>query len=332
MLYNNFIDKINIFCIGGNGGHGKISFLKKQKKIGKPNGGNGGKGGDIIFFYDYNLFSFYNLKNKYIYKAYNGFNGMSNCKNGKNGKDYLINIPHNTIIKYKKKNKNKILIKKNKKKKEIKFFLGGKGGKGNYYFKSSSNQKSRKYTLGEKGKKILIKLKLRFKIDIGIIGLPNTGKTTFFSKITNSKPKIDYYNFTTIIPNIGIYKIKEKKFIIIDFPALIANSYKGKGLGSKYIKRYIKTCKKVFIFLFNYTLKKIKEEIKIIKKEICFYKINIKKNFFFFLSKYDLLKKNNIKKIKNYFFKKKYKFYLFSNKNKNKKNINIINNILLNKN
>ncbi|MDH3004670.1 MAG: 50S ribosome-binding GTPase [Candidatus Shikimatogenerans sp. JK-2022] len=325
MFYTNFINNINIICKSGNGGHGCVHFFRKNKKIGKPDGGNGGNGGNIIFIGNKNLLYLYNFKKKY--KALNGKNGMYNCKTGKNGLNCFIYVPLNTIISYSNNNiKNKIIIKKDKEKKII--LLGGKGGKGNYYYKNSYYQKSKKYSLGEKGKTLLINLKLKTKIEIGIIGNPNSGKSTLLSKLTSTIPKISNYNFTTITPNIGIYKNLSKNFLIMDTPAIIKNSFYGKGIGSKYIN-FLKYSKILLIVISVNNKKDFIKKYLIIKKEINYYiNINKIKKKIFILTK---LEKINIKKLynlKKILLKKKKKFFIFyKNKDINKLK-NIINKYL----
>ncbi|WGH28167.1 MAG: Obg family GTPase CgtA [Candidatus Shikimatogenerans bostrichidophilus] len=317
MLLNNFIDKIYINCISGNGGNGIIHFnKKKKKKIGKPDGGNGGRGGNIIILGNKNINNLYNFKKNY--KANNGEQGKNNCKNGKNGKDCIINVPIGSKIIY---NNKKFKINNNKKKKII--LLGGNGGKGNNYYKSSKNQKSKIYSKGEKGKKLLIYLIFKLKIDISIIGLPNTGKSTILSLITKSKPKINNYFFTSLVPNIGIYKIKNiynKKYIIMDIPAIIKNCYKGKGLGNRYLK-YIKNNKIILIIINCKNIKNFYKQYNIIKYELLKSKIKLKKKkIIFIISKSDKITNKNISNITNNLIKK-YNFYFFSKKNKIKKNI-----------
>ncbi|WGH26164.1 MAG: 50S ribosome-binding GTPase [Candidatus Shikimatogenerans bostrichidophilus] len=321
MLFNNFIDNIIIYCISGNGGNGKVHFKKKNKKIGKPDGGNGGKGGDIILKGNKNLNSLFLLKKKYIYKACNGLNGMKNCKTGKDGKNCIINVPINTIIKYDKK---KIIIKNNNQKKKI--LLGGKGGKGNFFFKNSKNQKTIKFSKGENGIKKKINIILNIKIDISIIGLPNTGKSTILSLITKSKPKINNYLFTTIIPNFGIYIKKKniyiKKYKIIDLPGIIKNSYKGKGIGNYYLK-YIKYNKILLIVINCKNLKEYYNQYNILKKEIKKSKIKInKKKIIIIISKYDCINNKNKKILKYNIKKKNNNLCFFSIYKKKKKNIN----------
>ncbi|MDH3004296.1 MAG: Obg family GTPase CgtA [Candidatus Shikimatogenerans sp. JK-2022] len=309
MLYKNFINKIYIICKSGNGGHGCVHFLRNFKKIGKPDGGNGGNGGNIIFIGNNNLFTLYNFKFKKFYKANNGKNGKNNCKTGKNGKDCIIYVPLYTLITYLYKNEKKsIIIKKHNQKKIL--LYGGKGGKGNNFYKSSKDQKSKKYSLGKKGKKILIKLELKIKIDVTLIGYPNTGKSTILSKLTNTKPKIGNYDYTTIIPNIGVYNINYNNYLIMDIPAIIENTYLCKGVGSKYIN-YLNNNKLILIVIVINKIKNILKNYNIIKKEINFYNIKIN-NKIIILSKYDYIKKKNKKIIKKYFKKNKINYCFFS--------------------
>ncbi|MDH3003750.1 MAG: 50S ribosome-binding GTPase [Candidatus Shikimatogenerans sp. JK-2022] len=319
MLYNNIIDKKKIYCISGKGGNGIIHFNKKNKKLGKPDGGNGGDGGDVIIIGNNNINNLYNINN--TYKAYNGYNGKKNCKTGKKGKNIIIYVPLNIKIKI----KNKIFnIKRNKQSKII--IKGGKGGKGNYYYKNSKNQKSRKYSKGKKGKSLFIYLILKLNIDIMIIGLPNTGKSTILSLITNTKPKIDNYYFTTLIPNIGIYKIKkyiykQNKFIIMDTPSIYNNIYNNKKLNNKYIKKYIKNIKLLLIIINFINIKIFYKEYIKIKKILLKNNININnKNKLFVFNKINYIKKKNLLKIKNK-LKYNYNYCFFTIKKNLKKNI-----------
>ncbi|WOX79446.1 GTPase [Candidatus Shikimatogenerans bostrichidophilus] len=311
MLFNNFIDYINVICISGKGGNGKVHFTYNNKKIGKPDGGNGGNGGNIIFISDKNMFTLFNIK-KY-YKAYNGENGKNNCKTGKNGKNCIIKIPIGT--KLIKKN-NKINFNKNNIRKII--LLGGKGGKGNNFYKKSNDQKTKKYTNGKNGIKTNIKLILNIKVDIGIVGFPNTGKSTILSLLTKNKPNIDNYNFTTITPNLGIYKNNKKyNIIIMDLPAIIEKSYKGKGIGNKYL-RHIKKHKLLLLVINLNSIKEFIYQLITLKKELKKSNVKIYKNkTIIIISKIDNLNKKLIN-IVSYYLKKKNYYYCFFSKKKQK--------------
>ncbi|WOX79181.1 GTPase [Candidatus Shikimatogenerans bostrichidophilus] len=321
MLFNNLIDNINVICISGNGGNGKVHFTYKNKKIGKPDGGNGGNGGNIIFISDKNIFTLFNIKK--IYKAYNGENGKNNCKTGKNGKNCIIKIPIGTKLIYIDKNKiKKINFNKNNIRKII--LLGGNGGKGNYFYKKSNDQKTKKYTNGKKGINKNIKLILNIKVDIGIVGFPNTGKSTILSLLTNNKPNIDNYNFTTITPNLGIYNnYKKYNIIIMDLPAIIEKSYKGKGIGNKYL-RHIKNYKLLLLVINYISIKDFIYQLITLKKEL--YKSNVKinkKKTIIILSKSDKLNKKLINIVSNFLKKNKY-YYCFFSKKKKKLYLNLI--------
>ncbi len=306
-------NKIKLILISGNGGNGIISFYRnKFITKGGPDGGNGGKGGNIFFTTDNNINSLNYLKNKKKIVAENGHNGGKNNRTGKKGKSIHIKIPINTKITILKKKKKIIYLKKNKK--TILIVKGGKQGIGNNKFKSSTNRTPLKYTKGQKGKKIKIKIKQIYKYDIGIIGLPNSGKSSLFKKLTSNKTKIKNYLFTTLYPQIGILKNKNKniKFSLVDTPALIKGSYKKKnGLGIKFLE-YIINCKILLhIIEINTNINIIIKNIKIINNELNYYnkKIKNKKQWLIF-NKYDLIKYKNIKKK----IKKKLKYIKFNKK------------------
>ncbi|WMC20258.1 MAG: Obg family GTPase CgtA [Enterobacteriaceae bacterium PSpyr] len=309
-----FIDEANILIIAGKGGDGCISF-RREKYIpyGGPNGGNGGNGGNIYICANKNINTLMHLNFKKIYKAEDGKNGKSNLCTGKNGKKLNIYVPIGTIVKDKINNKilGKIFINN----KKILLAKGGTRGLGNNYFKSSTNRTPYKKTNGKLGEKKNINLELLLLADVGLIGLPNSGKSTFINIISSAKPKIDSYPFTTIKPYLGAVYIKNKQtFIIADIPGLIKNASKGKGLGYKFLK-HIKHCKLLLLFLDiePYNKLNIILNIKIIINELTKYDIKLlKKPCWLIFNKIDLIinKKidniiiNIIKKIKwknNYF-------------------------------
>ncbi len=306
----NYIYKVKIKLISGKGGNGIISFYRnKYINKGGPDGGDGGKGGNIYLLTNKNIDSLNHLKNKKKIKSENGKNGKKNNCTGKNGKSLYIEIPINTKITITKNNKI-YLIKKN----NIKFLItkGGKGGIGNNKFKSSINRTPFKCTKGNKGEKLNIKLEKILYNDIGIIGLPNCGKSSIFKKLTSIKKiKIKKYPFTTLSPQIGIIKNKKKnrKFSIVDTPGIIKGSWKKKNnLSIKFLK-YIENCKIILhVIEINNNIKIILKNIKIIKKEIYNYNKKIYKiKQFLIFNKNDLKNKKLIKKINNIFIKTKYK-------------------------
>ncbi|MGX7586336.1 GTPase [Candidatus Karelsulcia muelleri] len=227
-MSSNFLDYLKIFCQSGDGGSGKIHFVKNRRsKRSLPDGGHGGHGGHIIIKGNKRLKSLNTLKHNI---AETGAIGGSNCKNGSNGKDVLIEVPLGTTIKD---INNNILLNIHKHKKPKVLLKGGKGGKGNSYshFRSYLDLK------GSPGKSNWLILELIIYAEVGIIGFPNSGKSTLISKLAALKPEIKAYPFTTTLPNLGIVKYnKWYTFIILEFPGLVKGSNIGKGLGIKFLK------------------------------------------------------------------------------------------------
>lgn len=257
-----FVDEVILLVCGGKGGDGCTSF-RREKYIpkGGPNGGNGGRGGNIYILSDKNI----NTLNKFQFKknfyAENGSSGKKNNCTGKNGKDLYITVPLGTKIIDQKNNNLVIDILKDKKK--ILIAKGGSFGLGNNHFKTSINRAPTKNTLGLKGEKRLIKLELIILADVGMLGFPNSGKSTLLSSISSAKPKIGNYPFTTLYPKLGVVNInKKEKFIIADIPGIIKNASKGSGLGIHFLK-HLERCKILLhiIDLSNYNVSFIIEEI-----------------------------------------------------------------------
>lgn len=292
-----FIDYIKIFCKSGNGGAGAIHFYRnKFIKKGGPDGGNGGNGGNIIFQGDKNISTLFTFKYNKYHKAENGNHGGKNRITGSSGKDKIIKVPLGTLIKNEKKKKIFQINKDGEKKILIK---GGKGGRGNWNFKNSIQQAPFYAQKGQKGKEICIILEFKIFSDVGIIGFPNSGKSTLLSVLTSAKPKIADYPFTTVIPNLGIIFFKNYLTItIIDIPGIIKGTVNGKGLGSLFF-RHIEYNK---ILLFIISAESSKEDI-IEKYNILLYEIKkynrffLKKKKILVISKSDLIKKNIKKEI-----------------------------------
>ncbi|MCS7179927.1 MAG: GTPase ObgE, partial [bacterium] len=238
-----FVDEAEIYIRSGKGGDGCIAF-RREKFVpkGGPWGGDGGKGGDIIFKAVKNkktLLDFHFQKHFY---AENGKPGSSNNKKGKDGDDLIIEVPCGTIIKEIKDGEEKILADLVKEGDYIIAAKGGKGGLGNTHFKSSTNQTPRIATKGERGEEKIIKLELKLIADVGIIGYPNSGKSTLLSKISKARPKIADYPFTTLEPNLGLVDLGDfRSFVVADIPGLIEGASKGKGLGIKFLKHIERT-------------------------------------------------------------------------------------------
>ena len=295
-----FLDQAKIFIASGNGGDGCASFRReKYIEYGGPNGGDGGKGGDIIFVVDENLNTLIDFRYQQHFKAKRGENGKGKNQTGADGKNLIIKVPPGTEI-YNE-DKSVLLYDLVEKNQKILFSRGGNGGLGNSHFKSSTNQAPRKFTKGEIGKEMWVWLSLKLFADIGIIGKPNAGKSTFLSKISNASPKIGDYPFTTINPVLGTVKRFDQEIVLADIPGLIEGAHEGKGLGDKFLA-HIERCK-ILLHLVDATDKDWQKNYETVRNEIIKYgkKIASKKEIIV-ISKADLFnsdKENVIKKVKN---------------------------------
>jgi GTP-binding protein len=251
------IDNAKIRIKSGGGGNGSVSF-RREKFVpkGGPNGGDGGKGGNVIFEADNSLSTLIDFRYKRIYNAENGHAGMGGDKTGKDGKDIIIRVPRGSIIKdYK---TGKILADLTEDRQTFVAVKGGKGGRGNAHFATSTNQTPRFAEPGIKGIEMEIEIELKLIADVGLVGLPNAGKSTLISKISAAKPKIADYPFTTLQPNLGIVKYKDfQSFVVADIPGLIEGAHTGKGLGIRFLKHIERT--KILVFLIDSTLISEKE-------------------------------------------------------------------------
>lgn len=275
-----FIDKVNITIKAGDGGNGCISFFPNN---GGPNGGHGGKGGDVYFQGDANLTSLDKLQWKKIWKAGNGNNGSSNQKNGHKGKDIIIRLPLGSEINYE-----DSIIHVNT---EEKFVLqtGGKGGLGNSYFVSSINRAPRIFTEGTKTDPVEITIILRLKADVGIVGMPNSGKSSFLNRVTNAKSKVADYAFSTLYPSLG----SKIGLIFVDVPGLIKGASQNKGLGHKFLSHVEKS--KILLLLVDISNNPL-ESLRILQHELFIYGLNQPQVICF--NKCEKLKKKHQKSIR----------------------------------
>ena len=298
-----FLDQVKIFVKAGSGGSGSAS-MRREKFIefGGPDGGDGGKGASIILKAERNLNTLIDYRYTQHFKAEKGQNGMSKNKTGRNGKNLYLNVPIGTQV-LEEDNKT-LLFDFKKEKEEFVIANGGRGGLGNTNFKSSTNRAPRKYTKGAQGEEFWIWLQLKTIADIGIVGLPNAGKSSLLAAITNANPKIANYKFTTLNPNLGVAKYYDKEITIADIPGLIEGAHTGVGLGIKFLK-HIERCK-TLIHMIDITEKNLNKSYMQIKKELGSYsKELLKKKEIIVLNKIDLLDKDSIKKIINNFQKNK---------------------------
>jgi GTP-binding protein len=237
----NFIDEIKIKVSAGDGGNGCVSF-RREKYVprGGPDGGHGGDGGNIIFKGDSSKHTLYDLNYLHIYKAERGQHGRGKDQNGKNGKDLIIKVPLGTVIKDAETHETIAEILYDGEEKVV--AKGGKGGRGNIAFATPTHRAPRYAEEGEKGEKRHLLLELKLVADVGIIGFPNAGKSTFISKVSAAKPKIADYPFTTLYPNLGVVKGKRlHSFVVADMPGLIEGASEGVGLGIRFLKHMERT-------------------------------------------------------------------------------------------
>ena len=299
-----FLDQAKIYIKAGDGGAGSASFRReKYIEFGGPDGGDGGNGGSIILESEENLNTLVDFRYRQHFKAETGKSGSKKNKTGAGGKDLILKVPVGTQI-YEEDN-NTLIYDLTKNKERFVVATGGKGGLGNTRFKSSTNRTPRKKTDGKKGEEFWIWLQLKVIADVGIIGLPNAGKSSFLSKCTKAKPKIANYPFTTINPNLGVLNINHKEIVLADIPGLIEGSHKGIGLGDRFL-RHIERCK-TLIHLIDISEKDILGNYLKIKSELSKYdKKILKKTEIIIFNKLDLIDMDSItKKLEN--FRKKIK-------------------------
>ena len=294
-----FLDQVKIFIKAGDGGSGSPSFRREKFiEFGGPDGGDGGKGGSVILTSERNLNTLIDYRYKQHFKAGRGGDGLGKNKTGKGGEDLYLKVPVGTQIL---EEDNKTLIFDfRKEKEEFLVASGGKGGFGNTRFKSSTNRAPKKFTKGRKGEEFWIWLQLKTIADIGIIGLPNAGKSSLLASITRANPKIANYKFTTINPNLGVVRYDDKEVTLADIPGLIEGAHQGVGLGIKFLK-HIERCKSL-VHLIDVNEEDLSEAYKQVRNELKKYsKDLIYKKEIVVLNKIDLIDKKTLKDKKNYF-------------------------------
>ncbi len=297
-----FLDQVKIYVKAGDGGSGSPSFRREKFiEFGGPDGGDGGKGGSVILRSERNLNTLIDYRYQQHHKAERGTDGAGKKRTGRSGRDLFLKVPVGTQV-FEEDNKTLIFDFK-KQGDDFVVANGGKGGLGNVRFKSATNRAPRKFTKGKKGEEFIIWLQLKTIAEIGIIGLPNAGKSSLLSVITSATPKIANYKFTTLNPNLGVAIYDNKEITIADIPGLVEGAHKGIGLGIKFLK-HIERCN-TLLHLIDITEKNLENNYNKIKKELKSYsKDLLKKKEIIVLNKIDLIEKNEVKKIVDSFSKK----------------------------
>ena len=289
-----FLDQVKIFVKAGDGGSGSPSFRREKFiEFGGPDGGDGGKGGSVILKAERNLNTLIDFRYQQHFKAERGGDGSGKNKTGRGGKTLVLKVPIGTQI-FEEDNKTVIYDFK-KENEEFVVAIGGKGGFGNTRFKSSTNRAPKKFTKGVIGEEYWIWLQLKTIADIGIIGLPNAGKSSLLASLTSANPKIANYKFTTLNPNLGVAMYDDKEITLADIPGLIEGAHNGTGLGIKFLK-HIERCK-TLLHLIDITEKDLIKSYKQVREELKKYSKDLlnKKELIVF-NKIDLIEKDQIKK------------------------------------
>ncbi len=297
-----FLDQAKIYVKAGDGGSGSASFRREKFiEFGGPDGGDGGKGGSIILKSERNLNTLIDYRYQQHHKGERGGGGAGKNRTGRGGENLILKVPIGTQV-FEEDNKTLIYDFKNEKE-EFVAANGGKGGLGNTRFKSSTNRAPRKFTKGTVGEEYVIWLQLKTIADIGIIGLPNAGKSSLLASITSATPKIANYKFTTLNPNLGVAVYDNKEITLADIPGLIEGAHTGIGLGIKFLK-HIERCK-TLIHLIDITEENIENLYKQVRNELGKYsKSLLKKDELIVLNKIDLIDKSKLNEKKNKFSKK----------------------------
>jgi GTP-binding protein len=238
---SNFIDRVKIYVRSGHGGPGVVAFRREAYvPKGGPSGGDGGKGGDVIIVADKQLGTLIDLKYQQNYWAEKGEQGRGKQQTGADGKEIVIRVPVGTLVC--EMETRAVIVDLDEDGKWYILARGGRGGKGNAFFKSATNQAPRHAQPGEPGEEFTLFLELKLLADVGLIGLPNAGKSTLISRISAAKPKIADYPFTTLTPVLGVVKPENRKgFVVADIPGLIENAHKGAGLGFEFLRHVERT-------------------------------------------------------------------------------------------
>ena len=288
MTDGNFVDYVKVHIASGNGGKGS-THLHREKYVAKggPDGGDGGRGGHVIIRSNPNLWTLVGFKHKQHFKAGHGDHGSKNRSTGADGEDVYVDVPLGTVVKDAE--TDEVLAEITKESQEYMAAEGGMGGRGNWHFKSSTNQTPRYAQPGISGVELKLILELKVLADVGLVGFPNAGKSTLLSVITSAKPKIADYEFTTLKPNLGIVEYRDfRSFVMADIPGIIEGAAEGKGLGH-YFLRHIER-NSTLLFLISADSDSVAEQYHILLSELERYNPELlAKNRVIAVSKADLL-------------------------------------------
>ncbi|MEN2985574.1 MAG: GTPase ObgE [Thermodesulfovibrionaceae bacterium] len=310
-----FVDYVKIYVKAGDGGRGCVSF-RREKYVprGGPDGGDGGKGGDVIVTASRDLHTLLDHKYQKTYKAQRGEHGKGSNMKGKDGEDLIIKVPVGTVVKDA--DTEEILADLDEEDKSVVVAKGGKGGLGNAHFATPTNQAPRYAQPGQKGQERWIILELKLLADVGLIGLPNAGKSTLISVISSARPKIADYPFTTLTPVLGVVKYGEyQSFVVADIPGLIEGAHKGAGLGHQFLRHVERTSLLLHLVdISDYLPSNPCEDFEKIQKELELYNpMLVRKPFAVVGTKKDLaLEGYRLKTLKEYCSKRGIDFFAIS--------------------
>ena len=306
-----FLDEAKIYLKAGDGGDGCLSFRREKFiEFGGPDGGAGGAGGSIYALAVKDVNTLIDYRYQQHFKAKKGGNGAGQNKTGKAAEDIVLKVPVGTQILDD--DKFTEIADLTEEGQLVLLVQGGKGGLGNFYFKSSTNQAPRKFQYGEPGEERWVWLKLKLIADIGLVGLPNAGKSTFISAVTNAKAKIDDYPFSTLTPQLGMIKFDDKELVIADIPGLIEDAHLGKGLGDRFLA-HVERCSAI-LHIVDIAREDPFRDYETIRNELEKYDNTLyKKSEIIALNKSDLVDPQQLKKIKEEFeTKTKNKVFIIS--------------------
>lgn len=283
-----FVDYVKIYFRSGSGGNGVVAW-RKEKFVpkGGPDGGDGGDGGSIILKGNRQLWTLLDLKYRKNISAENGKSGEGGQRKGKRGQSEILEVPLGTLVRDAE--TEKVLGEVMKDGQELIILEGGRGGRGNASFKSSTNQAPDYATEGREGGELTAILELKVLADVGLVGFPNAGKSTLLSVISSAKPKIGAYPFTTLVPNLGIVKYKGyQSFVVADIPGIIEGAHEGKGLGARFLRHIERNS--ILLFMIAVDVDDIRKEYEILRQEIEIYNPELKhKNHLLAITKRDMI-------------------------------------------